>query len=133
MKQVLNRVAMLKKADAIIQIIAFVVLGFVAVMDGALSYYCMLGMAGVQLLSCVSWMVFFSGDTPRVRSGTIIRRTFLVILITVACCLLVSLKLLLPTAVVMLVVGPVCGLIYFIVTIVEAGFYRKARKPYYLL
>lgn len=133
MKQVLNRVAIWKKADAVIQVIVFLVLGVVALNDGALTYYCMFGMAALQILSCISWLLFFNGDTPRLKAGTLIRRTFLVILIVFTATLLVSLKFLFGLAIIMLFVGPVCGLIYFIVTIVEMNFYKKARKPYYLL
>lgn len=133
MKQVLNNVAMLKKADAIVQVVVFLILAIFCIAWTEYFVCYMLAMATLQVITCIAWSLFFTGDTPRFAAGTTIRRLFFIILLAGLMLLALTPGALFFFMMVMLVVGPACGLAYFIITLQEMNFYSKARKPYYLL
>lgn len=133
MKRVLNNVALFKKVDAIIQIVIFSVLAIACIEWVEYFVYYMLIMATLQVITCVAWSLFFIGDIPRFTAGTVIRRTFFIILLIGLLLLTLFPGALFFFIIVMLYLGPACGLAYFIITLFEINFYSKARKPYYLL
>ena len=131
MKQVLNNVAMFKKADAVFQVIAFLAM-IAVVAQTSFGLFGLYTLAIAQSISCIVWSLFFTGDTPRYKSGTTIRRVFLIVLALLALCAFDK-GLLFGISFFMLVLGPGLGLAYFVITINEIVFYSEARKPYYLL
>lgn len=131
MKQVLNSVAIFKTADAVFQALAFVAMLLVTTQTsfGPFGLYIL---AIAQCLSCIVWSLYFTGDTPRYRGATVIRKTFLIVL---ALLLLSAFDggAFIGLSYLMLLLGPVLGVAYFVITIQEIKYYQKARKPYYLL
>jgi hypothetical protein len=131
MKQVLNHVAIGKKVDAVFQIIAF--LGMIVVVTRTgFSLFGLYTLAIAQCISCIAWSLYFTGDTPQYKSGTTIRRIFLIVLALLLLCALDK-GAFMGISFFMLVLGPILGLAYFVITINEITFYNEARKPYYLL
>jgi hypothetical protein len=131
MKQVLNNVAMFKKVDAVFQVIAFLAMIAVVAQTG-FGLFGLYTLAIAQCISCIAWSLFFTGDTPRYKSGTTIRRIFLMVLALLALSALDE-GVLFGVSLFMLILGPILGLAYFTITINEIVFYSEARKPYYLL
>jgi hypothetical protein len=133
MKQVLSNVAMFKKVDAILQVILFTILGIICTTNVSYLVWCMLSMAALHIISCIAWSLFFAGDVPGFKAGRFIRRLFIVIMCIALLAVLISGGIFFFFAIVMLYLGPACGLAYFIITLLEIDFYKKARKPFYLL
>jgi hypothetical protein len=131
MKQVLNNVALFKKVDVIFQIIAFLAM-ILVVTQTSFSLFGLYTLAIAQCTSCIVWSIFFRGSTPRYKSGTTIRKAFLIALAFLLLCAFDS-GAFLGISLLMLVLGPVLGIAYFVITINEMTFYSEARKPYYLL
>jgi hypothetical protein len=131
MRRVLNNVAIGKKIDVVFQVIAF--LAMIAVVpQTSFGLFGLYTLAIAQCISCIAWGLYFTVYTPRYKCGTTIRRVFLIVLALLALCALDE-GLLFGVSLFMLVLGPVLGLAYFIITINEIVFYSEARKPYYLL
>jgi|GEM_PF-1831589 len=125
-----DHTASLKTADIIVQAIAFLVAVCLLLAEGSLLVLYITG--SVQSLSSIVWSLYFRRDIPGYRAGMRIRCLFHVI----AVLLLLSLVLRPRPDVLtwlLLAAGPVPGLAYFIVSIREAAYYGKARKPFYLL
>jgi hypothetical protein len=131
MKRVLNNVAIGKKADAVFQIIAFLAM-IAVVAQTSFGPFGLYTLAIAQCISCIVWSLYFTGDTPRYKGGTTIRRIFLVVLALLLLCVL-DRGVFFGVSLFMLVLGPILGLAYFTVTVNEIVFYSEARKPYYLL
>lgn len=116
-------IARLKGWDALLQMACFIFMAFAMLRQYFWSFVLP---AGMQCVSAVVWSVVFAGGLPRQRAGTVIRRIFLVVMWLL---LVVAVTReggpVLIAAYVMLIVGPVCGLSYFIVTIVERRFYGR--------
>jgi hypothetical protein len=129
MKQVLNQVALFKKIDAGLQIVAFFSMIFIVTQVGTFGLY---SFAIIQCISCVLWSLFFNGDTPRYKAGTFIRRVFLIVLPILLLTILNG-EIFFATSLCMLFFGPLMGIAYFIIGLKEIVFYNNARKPYYLL
>lgn len=132
MKQVLNNVALGKKIDVVFQVVAFLVM-IVAVTQTSYGPFGLYVMAIAQCFSCVLWVFFLAGDTPKHPAGTYIRAIFLIILGITLLALLRLQDAFMIVSYILLLVGPFLGIAYFITTIVEINFYQKVRKPYYLL
>ena len=135
MKTTLQHIALFKRIDASLQLLLFGALICVCLLDIELIGHCMFIFGGFQVLSCISWLLVLSGDVPRYSAGVFIRWLFIVILaiIGMSCFIGMHSDLLFTVMVIMLLVGPLCGLAYFIITLLEYGYYSRARKPYYLL
>jgi hypothetical protein len=131
MKRVLNNVAIGKKADAVFQIIAFLAM-IVVVAQTSFGLFGLYTLAIAQCISCIAWSLYFTGDTPHYRGGTTIRRIFLIVLALLLLCALDK-GAFFGVSLFMLVLGPILGLAYFVVTVNEIVFYSEARKPYYML
>lgn len=132
MKKTIELIACFKKADLAFQCIAFLsmVLTVTQTSYGPFGLYVM---AIAQCFSCVLWVFFLAGDTPRYAAGTYIRTVFLIILAIMLLALLWLQDAFMLASYILLIVGPVLGVAYFIITILEINFYQKVRKPYYLL
>ena len=131
MKRVLHHVALFKTADAVFQVLAFVAMVLV-ITQTRLGPFGLYTLAIAQCLSCILWGLYFTGDTPRYKSGTTIRKIFLVVLAL----LILSASfggLFFGLSYLMLIAGPILGTAYFVITLLEIHFYAHARKPYYLL
>jgi hypothetical protein len=133
MKQVMSNVAMFKKIDAALQVVVFTILCIACSVNKSHVVWYMLTMAALHIISCITWSLFFIGDTPVYKAGRFIRRLFLVIMCVALPVVVMGDALFFYFAVIMLYLGPICGLLYFIITLLEINFYSKARKPYYLL
>jgi hypothetical protein len=131
MKQVLNNVAIWKKVDAVLQIVAFLAM-IAIVTQTSFGPFGLYTLAIAQCISCITWNLYFTGDTPRYKGGTTIRRIFLIVLALLALCAFDK-GVFFGASLFMLVLGPGLGLAYFIITVNEVVFYSEARKPYYLL
>jgi hypothetical protein len=132
MKQVMSNVAMFKKIDAALQVVVFTVSSILCLNDSSAIGWCMLAMAALHIISCITWTLFFTGDTPVYKAGRFIRRLFIIIM-CIALITFLAGDIFFFFAMAMLYLGPVCGLLYFIITLLETNFYSNARKPYYLL
>ncbi len=96
--------------------------------------YALIAMAGIQCLSALFWSLFFTSETPQMKAGRFIRRAFIVtMLILLLSWLLQNGAVIFGVLYLMIFAGPVLGFSYFFITLREISFYRKARKPYYLL
>jgi hypothetical protein len=131
MKRVLNNVALGKKVDAIFQIIAFLAM-IVVVTQTGLGPFGLYTLAVAQCISCIIWSLYFTGDTPRYKGGATIRKIFLIVLALLLLCIF-NLEFFRGISLFMLVLGPILGIAYFVITLNEITFYSEARKPYYLL
>lgn len=131
MKRVLNNIAIGKKVDALFQIFAFFVM-IIVVTQTSFSLFGLYTLAIAQCISCIAWSLYFTGDTPRYKGGTTIRRIFLIVLVLLALCAFDN-GAFFGISLFMLVLGPILGLAYFVITVNEIVFYSEARKPYYLL
>jgi hypothetical protein len=131
MKQVLNNVALGKKIDIVFQIVAFLAM-IIVVTQTSYGLFGVYTLAIAQCISCIAWSLFFTGDTPRYKGGTTIRRIFLIVLALLALCAFDK-GAFFGISLFMLVLGPGLGIAYFVITVNEMTFYSEARKPYYLL
>jgi hypothetical protein len=131
MKRVLNNVAIGKKIDAVLQVIAFLTM-IVVVTQTNFGPFGLYILALAQCLSCIIWSLYFTGDTPRYKGGTTIRKIFLIVLALLLLCLF-NLEFFAGISLFMFVLGPILGIAYFVITLNEITFYSEARKPYYLL
>lgn len=133
MNQTFDGTANLKMTDAVIQVLVFTFL-LVSICYQTLFLYGILAMAGIQCLSTLLWTLFFIGGRPQTKSGRYIRGAFIITMTLLLICYLLQYgPLVLAVLYIMIIVGPVLGFSYFIITLREFSFYRKARKPYYLL
>lgn len=132
MKTTLDRISFLKYTDLGIQFIAFaIMLLLMGFSDwGPFAFFVE---AAVQVTSCLVWSCYFRVGVPRYRAGIFIRRVFWVVLVAWILASLFSDDTQVYALYLMLVLGPLLGLAYFMITAIEAGYYSKARKPYYLL
>lgn len=133
MSQTYDGVADVKIADAVIQVLVFAFLLVTICLQSQLFYYGVLTMAGVQVLSCLLWSLYFTAGVPRLKSGTYIRRAFFITLGILGLSFLLFKSWFLLLLYLMIIAGPLQGFLYFAITIKEISFFRKARKPYYLL
>ncbi len=128
----MNRISFCKYTDACLQLLAFVAMMMVwAWADW--SVFAMFIEASVQVISCLAWSLYFTTDAPRYRGGWFIRRSFLVVLVVWIGGSLCSGAFAALFLYLMLLLGPVMGIAYFVITLQEAAYYGKARKPFYLL
>lgn len=133
MRQTFDSTANVKLADAVIQVLIFVFL-LVTICYQTLFIYGILAMAGIQCLGALFWTLFFTSGTPQMKAGRQIRRVFIGTMIVLFICYLLKIPTLsLLVLYLMIPCGPVLGFSYFIITLLEMSFYRKARKPYYQL
>lgn len=132
MKTTLSRISLWKYADLVVQFLAFLamLLLFLHFDWGAFAFFVE---AAVQMISCLIWSIYFSKDIPGYRAGVFIRRLFWSVSIIWVIPSLCSAEIAVGLLYIMVLLGPVLGLSYFIITLLEAGYYSKARKPYYLL
>ncbi len=128
-----DAVANVKLADAVIQVLVFAFLLVTVVLKLRLVFYGVLAMAGIQVLSCLLWSLYFTAGVPRLKAGTYIRRAFFITLGILALSLLLFKSYFLLCLYLMIFAGPIQGFAYFLITLKEISFFRKARKPYYLL
>lgn len=128
-----DTVANIKVADAVIQVLIFAFLLATIVLKLSLFAYGIYAMAGIQVLSCLLWSLYFTAEVPRLKAGTFIRRTFFVTLLILTLSLLLFKSYFLLLLYLMIFAGPIQGFAYFFITLREISFFRKARKPYYLL
>lgn len=133
MSQHFDAVANVKIADAIVQVLVFAFLLVTVVLKLPLMVYGVLAMAGIQILSCLLWSLYFTAEVPRLKAGTYIRRAFFITLGILALGLLLFKSYFLLLLYLMIIAGPIQGFAYFFITLREVSFFRKARKPYYLL
>lgn len=134
MSQTFDGVANFKIADAIIQVLVFMFLVLAPFFFQSLFVYSLAAMAGVQCLSTVHWSLYFATGVPQTKAGKRIRIIFLVTMALLFLCFCTQQgALIFVVLYLMIFIGPVLGLSYFIITLRETSFYRKARKPYYLL
>ena len=132
MKKTLELIARFKKADLVFQCIAFLLM-VITVIQTSYGPFGLYVMAIAQCFSCILWIFFLAGDTPRHSAGTFIRILFLIILGMILLALTKLSDGFIAVSYLLLFAGPFLGLAYFIITIVEINFYQKVRKPYYLL
>lgn len=132
MKKTLELIAGFKKADLVFQCIAFVLM-ILTVTQTSYGPFGLYVMAIAQCFSCLLWVFFLAGDTPKHGAGTYIRTIFLIILGITLLALFRFQDAFMIVSYILLLIGPFLGIAYFTITIVEINFYQKVRKPYYLL
>jgi len=132
MNPTFESVARFKKVDIIAHIVLFSI-SLVLAFTSRMSALALCIMAPLQVISCICWSVYYqSSGAPPYRSGTYIRRGFYFVLANIA------LGFIFPAygfgiLYLMIVVGPVMGTLYFVITCKEFRYYRDAKKPYFLL
>jgi len=132
MKQTFGNLALGKKIDLGLQVLAFagVLLLYQTRGTGLLVFY----FAGaVQTFSALLWTLYFHKGPPAYTSAVAIRYTFLSVAPFLALTCLAGEGGIFLINCIMLIAGPLLGVSYFIITILEIRYYSKARKPYYLL
>jgi len=132
MKKGFDHLADGKRIDVILQCVLFVLMIF-AVWKSGLGLFGLYVMGIGHILSSLVWVFILSGDTPKLASGNIIRTLCLSVAAILFLTLLIDDSAFLSLSCYMVIIGPILGLSYFIITIKEIAFYAKARKPYYLL
>lgn len=132
MKNTFSLIAAFKKADAAFQVLVLLVMLLILLWFNWLPFGLYI-IAAAQSLSCIAWSLFFTGKAPATQAGRTIRLIFLVILAELALVYCIGSAFFLFASMVLLFLGPVLGIAYFIITIREMVYYRDARKPYYML
>jgi hypothetical protein len=89
--------------------------------------------AAVQVMSSLCWTLYFGKGIPAHQDGVFIRRAFLITAAVWIAGSVFSHGLAAAFLLVMMFLGPVMGIAYFAITLIEARYYGKARKPFYLL
>lgn len=132
MRILFQNVAFFKYVDICLQVAAFLVMVLLLCYPPSWGPYALFIEAGVQVLSCLFWTVYFSVAAPGYRAGVVIRRVFLIVLGVWLLSYAVP-PVFLVLLYSMILLGPVLGTIYFVITVKEARYYRKARKPFFLI
>lgn len=132
MESKFEEIALAKKVDVVYQCLCFVFMVFVVIYTD-LKIFGLYIMAAGQVLSALCWLIYFQNDMPQRKFDKGLRWLFVI-----GGLLIVLSGMVLPVAFmciswILLVVGPILGITYFVTSIAEARFYSKARKPYYLL
>lgn len=132
MKTTLSRISFGKYTDLCLQLLSFIAMILVwAWADW--NVFALFIEAVVQVMSCIVWSLYFTTDAPRHRAGTCIRRAFLIVLVVWVIGSVCSGAVAWLFLYLMVLLGPVMGIAYFVITLQEAAYYSKARKPFYLL
>lgn len=132
MKKTFETIALWKRIDIVFQCLVFLVMLF-TVCRTEFSIFGLYIMASGQILSCIIWTFALSGGMFRLHAGNIIRVIFIITALILAIILGLNKEVFMMASIMMLLIGPVLGISYFVITIKEYHFYSKARKPYYLL
>jgi len=131
-KQTFGNLALGKKIDLGLQVLAFggVLLLYQTKGIGLFVFYLV---GAVQRVSALLWTLYFHKGPPAYSSAVTIRYIFLSVAPFLALTCLAGDGAILLVNCIMLFAGPLLGVSYFIITILEIRYYSKARKPYYLL
>ena len=131
MRATFKNISFLKYTDAFMQVMAFI--GMLLLMSlSDWGPFALFVEAAVQVISCLVWSFYFRSGIPKYRAGTFIRRAFLIVLAIWMLSFFIE-EVAATVLYLMLLVGPIMGIAYFLITLWEAGYYGKARKAYYLL
>lgn len=132
MNNTFGTIATFKKIDAIAQIVVFVI-AVIAAFVSRYSLWTLMIMAPLQILSCLLWTIYFmNNESLRHNGGRNIRRAFWIVMLNLAIASAIPNYATLMLFM-MILIGPICGFIYFFTTCREYEYYRNARKPYYFL
>lgn len=119
-------ISRLKRIDAYLQALCFVAMVTTALFDGGVLGVGLILMAGIQIFSAFFWLVTLYKIPGGLPGAIGIRIVFIVLP------LLLSLifrnsdnQTILITSYVMIGVGPICDLLYFIATVIEVSHYKK--------
>lgn len=132
MKTTLSRISFWKYTDLCLQLLAFIAMILVWTWADW-SVFALFIEAVIQVMSCMVWALYFTTDAPRHRAGTFIRRAFLIVLVVWVGGSICSNAVGAFFLYLMILLGPVMGVTYFVTTLQEAVYYGRARKPYYAL
>ncbi|WP_118975453.1 hypothetical protein [Taibaiella koreensis] len=132
MKNTFRNLVLGKKIDLSLQVLTFPVVLWLC-KSSSLGPFALYIIGAVQTGSALLWTLYFRNSAPAYVSGAWIRGAFLILAPFLALMVLAGTDALLLMSCCMLVIGPVLGTTYFMITILEIRYYSKARKPYYLL
>lgn len=85
-------------------------------------------MALEQCLSTLYWLAFPAKAIPRMASGIFIRSAFCIVIAGLMLCFVLKPDFTLNVLFAMIVIGPVLGLSYFIISVAEVSFYTRLSQ-----
>ncbi len=132
MKITFSPVSILKYIDMGIQVFTLLIV-LLLCFYASWGPYAFVVEAIVQVAGCLCWTVYFGKNIPPHRAGVFIRRAFLIVASVWLTGSLLSREVAVAFLLIMMFLGPVMGIAYFTITLIEADYYSKARKPFYLL